>query len=78
MLVRPRIGLRCRRLQTRLVRDGSFSHFLLNSSVPQIFGHFGQFGSPDSELFDNFRFDRSLLQLATSPRHPQKTARVSH
>jgi hypothetical protein len=60
------------RLQTRLVRDRSFSHFVLNSSALQIFGHFGQLGGPDSELFDNFRLDRSLLKsrhlLASSKR----------
>jgi hypothetical protein len=61
-----------------LVRDRLFSHFVLNSSAPQSFGHSGQLGCPDSELFDNFWLDRSILQISTSPCQPQKMAFVAH
>ena len=59
-------GLSCRRLFP-LVRDGSFSHFVFNRSGFQVFGDFVQLGGPNSELFDNFRFDLGLPQIATSP-----------
>jgi hypothetical protein len=61
-----------------LVRDGSFSHLVLNGSGFQIFGYFGQLGGPDSELFDNFRFDRHLPQIATSPCEIPKVVCVVH
>src|SRR5580693_10743134 len=53
----------------------SFSYFVLDSSALQ---SFGQFGCPHSELFGNFRLDRSLLQISTSPCQLQKMTFVVH
>jgi hypothetical protein len=57
-------------------KDRSFGHFVLNGSA--LFGHFGQLGGPDSELFDSFQLDRSLLQISTSPCQLEKMAFVVH
>ena len=71
-------GLSSGRLLPSLVRNGSVSHLVLNGSGFQIFGYFGQLGGPDSELFDNFRFDRHLPQIATSPCEIPKVVCVVH
>ena len=59
-------------------KTGIFSHFGLNSSRHRIFGHFGQLGGPDFELFDNFQLDRRLFQIATSLCQLQKIYRIFH
>jgi hypothetical protein len=61
-----------------LVRDGSFGHFVLNIAALRVFGYLGQLGGPNSELFDNFRFDRGLPQIATSPCQIPKIVCVVH
>jgi hypothetical protein len=55
-----------------LIRDRLFSHSVLNGSALYIVGHLGQLRGPDFELFDNFRLDRSRLQISTSCCQPQK------
>jgi hypothetical protein len=62
----------------RVVRAGSFSHFVLNGSGFQIFGDLVQLGGPNSELLDNFRLGDSFLQIATLSCQLPKIAYVLH
>ncbi len=61
-----------------LVRDGSFSHFVLNGLGFQIFGDLVQLRGPNSELLDNFRLGDGFLQIATLSCQLPKIAYVLH